>query len=297
MSATQTVLSVLHWAADPDGPPPQGDLFDLEALLRPENDLKKALSLASRISAARLGLTGASFINGNEIGAETLCIAAAIGGAVYHPWESLELLRGVPEPPADALGQWAIHHGLVSPALAGSYLPDAMHHELLLRSPFTSILGFPPAGREDWATGLCEDLAALPDGRRLLVQRFAEPSPDPRKLSFRGKVMDAFRLTGSRRPLVVDIYETAVALYGPAWRERIRQARRILANPEDLVGRQLDLVLSVACWWTPLREIHRAFHDTIRERNHLEFHTYLDGIRFASDVARLQEELARWQEQ
>jgi len=50
---------------------------------------------------------------------------------------------------------------------------------------------------------------------------------------------------------------------------------------------QLQLVLSIGRWWEPLRAIHAAHHQAIRERNHLEFHTYLQGIRLAAMVNRL----------
>jgi len=288
LTAARTVQDVLDWAMMPDGSPPQGDLYDLSHLLRPDAALGNALTRLAGATAARLGLAPMASGNGAWLRPDALCLAAAVGGAGFQQEAAVELVRAVPTP--SDYWQRIVHHGLVSPAIRSATLSSALAEELLMKSPLTSILFLPPKGGEDAAIGVCKELAGSAEGRRLLIRYFADPDANAGQLSWRGRLMATLRLEPDHRSVVLDIYEAAVALHGVGWRRRIRAAAATLGTP-DPAGPDLNLALSVGRWWDPLRAIHAAQHQAIRDRNHLDFHTYLDGIRIAGAVNRLREGL------
>lgn len=288
MTAARTALDVLDWAMMPDGPPPQGDLYDLDHLLRPDAALGDALTRLAGATAARLGLAPPVSGNGDRLSPDALCLAAAVGGAGFQQEAAMELVRAVSSP--SSWWQRIVHHGLISPTIRSAAVPAALGEELLLKSPLTSALFLPPKGGEDAAIDLCKELAGSAQGRRLLTRRFADPAANPGQLSWRGRLMATLQLEPDHQALVLDIYEAAVALHGAGWRRRIRAAAAVLGSP-DPTEPDLNLALSVGRWWDPLQAIHAARHQAIRDRNYLDFHTYLDGIRLAGAVNRLREGL------
>ena len=54
MSATDTAIRVIDWALrQVAGPPPRGDLLNVQALIRPAEELKTALGRLAVVTAAR----------------------------------------------------------------------------------------------------------------------------------------------------------------------------------------------------------------------------------------------------
>jgi hypothetical protein len=288
MSALKTARDVIHWAINPDGPPPQGDLFDLEHLLKADADLLKLLSDFAGLSATRLGLIPPESDTTDGISADTLCLAAAIGGMTFQPADAMKLLDVIPTP--DNHWQRIVCHGLIFPAIQSHFLGAPQAEALLMRSPLTAVLFLPPKGGEDAAINLCKQLTEIPQGRKLLIQHFADPESHAGQFSWRGRLMASLRLSDTYRDFVLEIYETAIAIHGKAWRQRIQQANMILSGAEPLDS-ELNLALSIGRWWDPMRGIYQSHHQAIRERHYLDFHTYLDGIRLANAVHRLREGL------
>ena len=285
MSAIQTARDVIHWAISPDGSPPQGDLYDLNHLLKADSELFTLLSHFAGLAATRLGLIPTI---SDEVSADALCMAAAIGGMTFQPESAMKLLGAIPSP--DNNWQRIVFHGLVFPVIQSHFLASSQIDALLMQSPLTAVLFFPPKGEEDTAINLCKALAELPQGRKLLTRHFADPKSHTDQFSWRGRLMASLRLSETHRDFVLEIYETAVAIHGKAWKHRIQQANAILCS-EDPLESELKLAISIGRWWDPLSGLYRSHHQAIRERHYLDFHTYLDGIRLANAVQRLREGL------
>jgi hypothetical protein len=178
-------------------------------------------------------------------------------------------------------------HAVSQPALG--HLPAAFAEALVTVSPLTGLLLLPPGGQEDQLTMLCERLLDHPDGRRLLVHLFCQADVPAPLLSWRGRLLEALRVAEQYQHVVLDVYEAAIALHAQAWLGRIAEARRILSM-QGAPRERLQLALSVGRWWQPLRAMHRAHLDWLRERRYLDFHIYLQGIKLASAIARLRGE-------
>ena len=280
MSATHTARAVLQWAAMPEGAPPTGDLEDLPQLLEADASLHHLLGQTAAIAMARLGLSNMAQ---ESLGVESLCLAAAIGAAQTQT--AMDLLRLCPTP---RLGPTlALHHTLVQPTIGK--LPASFVEELLLRSPLTALLFLPPKGGEDAAITLCEQLTTSSNGKRLLVQHFADPNVLAGQLSWRAHIMAAIRTDPGQPAFVLDVYEAAVALHANSWKVRIQEAMHILAEPKP--GEQaLQLAMASGRWWEAFLSLFRADHEAIRERRYLnDFELYLAGVRLAQTTIRLRE--------
>lgn len=284
-TAAANAHAVLRWAMLPDGPPPQGDLTELAALLNPDAALRQTLGELASSACARLGLHKPQPAGAAPLGIEVLCLAAAIGAA--HHLAAIDLVRLCP--PATGPVALALHHSLVAPALA--HLPPALSEELLLCSPLSALLTLPPPGTLDAAINLCARLASGPTGRRLLVHRLAEPQITTQQLVWRAHLFAVLRAEPGLQGFVLDIYEAAVALHAEPWLLQIRHAVRTLAAPEPEPA-ALQLAMAVGQWWEAFLALYRANHDAIRERRYLkDFELYLAAIRLAQTTISLREGL------
>lgn len=283
MSATETAIRVLTWATDRDGPPPSGDLRELGALVTPDAAARQALARAAAHMAARLSLVSPPLGDPEPLGASALWLAAAIG-AHRHP-AAIDLIKCCE--PSPSAWDLIARHAVILPAL--EHLPPLFAEALVTTSPLTGLLILPPGGQEDQLALLCERLLDHFDGRRLLVHLFCQAESPAPMLSWRGRLLAALRLAARYQPFVLDVYEAAVALHAQAWLARIAEAQRILSGPPAPPAR-LQLALSIGRWWQPLRAMHRAHLDWLRERRYLDFHIYLQGIKLASMIGHLQGE-------
>jgi hypothetical protein len=284
MSAAGSAIAVLDWCAAPAGPPPRGDLQDLDALVRPGAAARAALARTVAVAAARLGLSPLLPRPGSApLAAEPLWLAAAIGAAPHTAAD--RLIDACP--PTRVLADLIARHAVVGPALL--HLPGDTAEQLLLRSPLTAVLMLPPRGGEDEAVLLCERLAATPAGRRLLVHAFAAAEAHAGLLGWRGRLMEALRLGSAEAParpeLIVDIVEAALAQHRAEWSALLRRALGSLATESD--GARLGLALAAGRWWESFRAVHRNTPRAVRERGYLDFHVYLDGLRLAALAAAL----------
>lgn len=280
MSALATAVRVIEWASAPAGPPPPGDLRSLEALLEPLPAQRGRLGRLAALTAARLSLTAPPLGETVPLGCSAFLLAAAIG-APQQP-AAVELARSC-DPPRSA---WELvaRHAVVGPAL--DYMLPALAETLSAASPLTALLRVPPKGEENQIVRLGERLLGHPDGRRLLVNQFCQPSVPAPWLAWRGSLLDRLRLAPGCQPFVLDVYEAALALYGSAWSALIQKALAVLSGPE-LSRDQLGFLLAVAAWWEPLRALHRSHLDWLRARRYLDFYLYLQGIRLAQIVEQL----------
>ncbi|VFN02597.1 MAG: hypothetical protein BECKG1743D_GA0114223_105353 [Candidatus Kentron sp. G] len=289
MTAITTTLAVLDWSLAPEGPPPGGDLAELDALLSPPVLVRATLAEVATVAAARLGLSPKTIppeTTAEPLAPDGIWLAAAIG-AGSHPGfttTAIELVR-LCNAATGWSGNWlglAACHALVGPALA--FVPEILAAELRLVSPLTSVLSLPAKGEEDVALALAERLAGTPDGQRLIAHRFADPNAHPEEIRWRARIMEDFRLTGHHRLLALDIYEAAVALHAEGWKRRIGEATAILAAREPTPG-QLETAMAIGSWWLPFLGLYRNDHEAIRERRYLnDFDLYLAGLRLAQVV-------------
>ncbi len=297
MSAVDTVFRVLEWAASPAGSRgnlPRGDLRGLDALTSPSSKLRGALGRLSAATAARLTLASPPLADVMNAGSAALWLAAAVGAA--HEKVALEIagccstVRSASRTPA-----WELiaRHAVVGPAR--EQVPPTLGESLVGVSPLTALLNVPARGSDDALRLLGERLLERDDGRRLLVNVFSRPPEGPPgdqgpRLAWRGSFLDGLRHSEEHRAFVLDVYEAAIALHRDAWLERTHVAAFILSNP-GAPKEQLDFAFAVAGWWEPLRGLHRAHLDWIRERKYMDFHVYLQGIKVAAEGARLSQGL------
>ena len=79
----------------------------------------------------------------------------------------------------------------------------------------------------------CDRLREHPEGRRLLVQTFAQPAERSDVRRWRRQALDLIRLEGpTGRQLVLDVYEAATVCFHDNVRAQIAAAERVLASPE-----------------------------------------------------------------
>ncbi len=282
MTATDTAIRVLEWAVGSAGPPPKGDLLELEALLTPDLRARQTLARLATITAARLSLAEVLAEDSEAPGPTAIWLAAAIGAA-GHPAAS-EIIKCC-DPP-QPLWELIARHAVIQPALG--QLAPAFMEELVVSSPLTGLLVLPPEGREDELMQLCERLLDY-SARRLLVNLFCQPKTAAPVLNWRRLLLDSLRVAEHYQPFVLDVYEAAIALHARAWTDHITWARGLLSVP-GAPQKQLELALAIGRWWQPLRALHRAYLDWLRERPYMHFHIYLQGIKLAADVARLRGE-------
>jgi hypothetical protein len=155
---------------------------------------------------------------------------------------------------------------------------------LLELSPLTSILHHPCAGKEDETAIWVDDFRTHPDGRRILVRTFSECPDEPAAITWRQQVLDSlWSADKDDRAFVLDVYEGAIVYHGKRWMQEIRAAWRILSDPLAASdSTRLRRSVALARWWEPLQAIRRSWPDELRERRHLDFRVYLEGLRLAS---------------
>ncbi len=280
MSAIDTATRVLEWASSPAGPPPPGDLRDLEALAEPGAELRAALGRLAALTAARMTLASPPLGDAAPPGPAALWLAVAVGAA-SRP-EASEIVRCCA--PADSAWELIARHAVVG--RVWEHVPPILAETLLGASPLSALLTVPPRGEEDAIRLLGEGLLEHRDGRRLLVSTFSQPEDLAPLLAWRGSLLDGLRQAEAHRTFVLDVYEAAIALHRDAWLDRIRAAGSVLADPAAL-PETLEFALAVAGWWEALRNLHRSHLDWLRERKYMDFHVYLQGIKVASFAARL----------
>ena len=279
MSALDTAIRVLDWALEPEIPPPMGSLTHLETLLKPTPAAQAALGRLAASTAALVGLRTPPLGDATAPGGGAFLLAAAIGAA-QHP-AAAELLRCADSP--RSAWDWVVRHGLAQAALA--HMPPVLAERLHAASPLTALLLAPLPGEENQAVQLAEHCLAHADGRRLLIHHCCDPNASSKCLVWRGLLLGRLGLVSEFQPTVLDVYETAVALHRQPWLELTQESWAALGGPTPSAER-LELITAVAAWWEPLRALHRAHLDWLRERTYLDFNLYLQGIKLAQVAAQ-----------
>ncbi|MCP4654201.1 MAG: hypothetical protein GY856_02160, partial [bacterium] len=152
MTAIDTVSRVLEWACSPAGPPPPGDLRDLDALIKPAPQLRAALGRLAALTAGRMTLDSPPLGDAKPPGPAALWLAVAVGAA-SDPRAS-EVVRCCA--PASSAWERVARHAVVRSAWES--LPPTLAEALLGASPLTALLTVPPRGEEDATRRLGEQL-------------------------------------------------------------------------------------------------------------------------------------------
>jgi hypothetical protein len=263
----------------PDGSPPMGLPRDTEELAWPEGELAHALSRLTAVTAARLHLRHPPLGEDRPVSAAVAVIAAAIGSRGMEPLAEY-ILQVVPVRTHST--ELIARHGLVDPAIA--FMPPTLAIQCVLLSPLSALLHHPMAGQETQALAVADRLLEHPDGRRLLVREFAQPTPISATRHWRAQVLERLRLdphAGSE--LVLDVYEAAIAFHAKEWLAQIAKAREGLTVENETV--QEDS-LATANWWGPLHALERIAPNSLRERRYLGYE-YRQGVNLFAMKQRL----------
>jgi hypothetical protein len=276
MSAVDSALRVLRWALreEPQGPPPRGDFFAPEALLRPSAELTQELSRLTLLSAARLRLDNPPLGDRRAPGADSLVLALAIAAAAT-PAVALGLLASVPR--TDNASEWLLRHALVAPALP--HLPHELGQAARAASPLTALWVNPPGQEDARPMAVAERFRVHRQGRIALQLRLAEPADDPTVRAWRTRLLQRYRTDPVGRSLVFDVYETALIHFGEGHRTLLERALAVFSDP--LAARddaRLEDAFTIADFWGPLRALERTALDELRDRRYLGY-TYREGIR------------------
>jgi hypothetical protein len=295
VSATETALRVVRWSTFPAGALPRGDLHELGALASPAPEVRAFLGKLAATTAARLALDAPPLSDARPAGPAALWLAAAAGAAATP--EAGELVRLCP--PAQGGWDLVLRHAVVGATLDA--VPPLFAESLRAASPLTALLLAPARGEEDDIVALAERLLAQADGRRLLINTLSTPVDDPESLRWRGLLLQSLRLQPRSRPFVLDVYEAAVAVHGRRWLGTIDYAFHALgashaaSEPPAVTGdgarageRGLQLALAVGEYWAALRALRRTHLSWLQRRPYLHFNVYLQGIKLASTVEKLQ---------
>ena len=276
MTAAATALRVLSWAAEPEGAPPTGPLWDLAELTSPPGPLVDAAAQLARRTAARLGAGFPPFGGRNQIGPGLIFLAAAVGGRL-HPGPAARLALAVPPAaPRRSPGSWydlIARHSLAGPATAVLSGPESDRSasparapederplgELLLEaSPLTTVLYRPTlaALRSDTTRQAASTAVALlsaPRGQAVLAAGLAGWSPLPPVLTWRASLLARLRL--NHPDLLLDVYLLARTRFADEWDNRIAWAGRQLLGTRGAVD---PLALATLRFWAPLAALERA---------------------------------------
>lgn len=280
MSATATAARVLSWAAEPEGAPPTGPLWEAALLANPPAAVSDAaVQLACR-TAALLGTGSPPFSDGppsaGRIGLGVVFLAAAVGGR-QQGGTAAQLAQAIPpSAPRRAPDAWynlVARHGLVSVAVTAldgtgpgsghpEQDPDTIRGEpltelLLDASPLTAVLHRPPlrALRSDATAQAVSTAVALlgrPRGQQVLATGLADWSPLAHVLTWRARLLS--RLRFDHPDLLLDVCLTARTRHAARWDDRVRWAARQLSSrgPVD------PLALATLQFWAPLEAFERS---------------------------------------
>lgn len=253
MNARTTALRVLEWAAEPRGPVPDGPLWELGELARPDTVVLRAVGELARRTAASLGAGVPPFGDTGPVGVGSALLAAAVGGRRQsgHCLRLAEVLAP-PRPRGDRPAHWydlVARHGLVAAVLAAWARPvpgepEALPETLLRMSPLTAILHRPPQRRRTAEVAAAAALIERPHGHHVLAAGLAPWSSEHTVLRWRAEL-----LTRLDRPeLTLDTYTLARLRHGADWDRRLRWARRQLGMP----GSPDPLAIETVRFWAPL---------------------------------------------
>lgn len=319
MSAADTALRVLRWAAAEGrpGPLPRGGFRLPEELLAPDEELRGALGELAAVTAARLRLGNPPLGDSRAPGLDGLVLAFALG--CYHlPELAEDLLATLGEP--SSAWEWLIRHGLIAPALP--FLPEALADECRLASPLTALFDRPAGERDAAALDAAARMRRHPAAGLALRLHLARPSQGPAVRRWRTRLLETLRAEGDAgRAFVLDVYEAAMVHHEDEVLEQSRRALEVFRDPaasqaprhprdtgairgrtvsdlyeagaleqsrarEDLHipmqdSRRIEDAISAADTWGPLWAIERSHLGALRERRYLGY-AYREGLRVYS---------------
>jgi hypothetical protein len=279
MSAADTAVRVLNWAAgNSPEPPPRGDLADPRGLAEPFAELAGALGLIAAVTAARLRCgTSPPFGLPGPVGAGPALLAAAIG-ARAHPAALDSLLHAVPRPRSgwDHLARYGLVGAVQRSAAQLSEAESGLPVRLARHAPLTGVFDAPGSVEKMICTQLANAILDTPEGRGAATGLLAEPCPSDDAAAWRGGLLELAR--PDNRDFVLDVYETALSVH-----RREHAARRLLAEQSWRTGGPGPTVRATARWWTALARRQRPL---VRARRGLRGEDYLPGVRLHWAVAR-----------
>lgn len=290
MSATDSAIQVIQWALLGSGPPPRGDLYDTDALARPDQPLQAALAQLAGVTAARLHLGFPPLGDPSPVGVGSAVLAAALG-ALHTPSLARTLLGAVP--PASTPVEWITRHGLLARALP--FLFRGQDHPLaplaedgLLVSSLTALLTYPAEGQQGMLLDLAQRLLRHPAGRRLLALSLAQPTGELAVRRWRHDLLERLRPAGDKgMDFVLDVYEAAMIYHAQETLDQVQAARRVITDSAAAADEQrLRDALAVAAWWESLWAVERSHPEALRGRRYLGYR-YREGIALFQLAQRL----------
>lgn len=280
MTASQVAARVLRWALDPHGPVPSGSLDDIAALAQPGDELRALAGAVAARNLARLRWHAPPLGDARPPRGDLPLLAVLVTNpAATHP------LVSTLETPVSRW-DWVARDAIIEPALqtlAGRHPPrrptppatpggpaPAVDHEALervfadelrRRSPLTALRSRPAPGDEDRGLAWLIELAGHRDGRRWLCRTLASPVCAPDVLAWRTQALDRLRLDPELRPLVLDVYATALEYHADALALWTTTAHRALTSQHDPL---LAWALTLGRWWGVLVQVDRVDPEAIR---------------------------------
>jgi FtsH ternary system domain X1 len=270
MTAVDSVLRVIAWAADPQGPLPVGDPLGAAALEQPHPDVDVALGRLVQRFAAQHHLGNPPCGCDQPLSLEAAMLALALSVAPVPGFARLLLRHGVRSVPAHLLDALS-RHALVAPAR--KWLPAPLLEPCLVLSPLTALLYRPGDGQSVLPLEMALLLIEHPAGRCMLTRELAQPVADPEVLSWRAELMGRLlHHSPEAFAVVLDVYETAVVQHGERLYADVASAFELL----DDLNRQQDTaavnhVLALGQWWGQLAAIELADPESLRRRRYLGY--------------------------
>lgn len=285
MSALDTAARVLAWAEQPDGPIPQGDWRDPDALIRPGAAISESIGRLAALTAARLRL-GTPPLGGASLGLDTALIAFALG-VRKTPKLTLLLLQSAAQ--ARTPLEWLARHGLMGPALV--QLPAELADDGRLASPLTAVWDRPAKGQETAAFNLSHRLREDRHGRLALQWRLADPDCAPDVRRWRTSLLDRTRHEGEEGvAFILDVYEAQMLHHHGEVLAQIHAAEGVFIDVAAMQNEaKLTEALASAGWWGPLAALERTHGDALRARRHLGY-DYRAGLKLYRLAQRLRGE-------
>ena len=281
MTASQVAARVLRWALDPHGPVPSGSLDDIVALAQPGDELRALASAVAARHLARLRWHAPPLGDARPPRGDLPLLAVLVTNPAAPPplvspleapvsrwdWVARDALT---EPALQTFAGRERSRRPVPPATPGRPAPPAVDlealervfaDELRRRSPLTALRSRPAPGDEDNALAWLVDLAGHRDGRRWLCRTLASPVCAPDVLAWRTQALDRLRLDPALRPLVLDVYATALEYHADALALWTTTAHRALTSQHDPL---LAWALTLGRWWGVLVQVDRVDPEAIR---------------------------------
>jgi hypothetical protein len=173
---------------------------------------------------------------------------------------------------ADAVARHAVV-GPVLATLAAGQDPEALTDRLLMGSPLSAVLLWPPSGEAERAARAAAGLAARPNGPGLLTSALSSWHSDVRVLRWRAYLLA--RMATGYPEIVLGVYAAARIRHGAEWDQRIQAAAAGLAAAAS--GPEAAQAMATLQYWQPMlvRQVAERLRTARRVNGYQEALGYL----------------------